>query len=153
EIGPLQKPRPPIWYGLSSPDSAEWAARQGFNMACSTPGKAAAAMAARYFDMCRSLETERTAKAGLLRKIVVAETDGEALEIGRRAFPRFVQNFNHLFTQRGLSVPGRDRPQTFDAACADGSAVAGSPETVASLLRDQLANSSFNYLLCEFAFG
>ena len=31
EIAPLQKPHPPIWYGVHSPDSAERAARRGLN--------------------------------------------------------------------------------------------------------------------------
>src|SRR5262249_26691217 len=34
ELAPLQQPHPPLWYGVHSTDSAERAARLGFNIAC-----------------------------------------------------------------------------------------------------------------------
>ena len=46
-----------------------------------------------------------------------------------------------------------ERPGDFDAAAADGRGVAGSPHTVARILAEQLADSAFNYLIGQFAFG
>ena len=48
ELEPLQKPHPPIWYGVHSVDSAERAARKGLHVVSLDPagGKRAA---------CRSL--------------------------------------------------------------------------------------------------
>ena len=39
EIEPLQKPHPPIWYGVHMPDSAERAARRDLNVVSLDPPK------------------------------------------------------------------------------------------------------------------
>ena len=37
ELTPLQRPHPPLWYGVHSTESAERAARLGFSIACNEP--------------------------------------------------------------------------------------------------------------------
>src|SRR5258705_583540 len=38
EMKPLQRPRPPMWYAVGSPDSVVWPARNGMNVVCGGPG-------------------------------------------------------------------------------------------------------------------
>src|SRR6185437_3988968 len=51
ELAPLQRPHPPLWYGVHSTDSAERAARLGFNIACNEPADASAEYIARYWSV------------------------------------------------------------------------------------------------------
>lgn len=147
ELRPLQQPRPPIWYGLHLPESAQWAAQRRFNMATAAPTAHARDVA----DLYRA--ASRTGRAALVRKIVVAQTDTEALDIARRAYPLFFKNFNHLFARVGVQPKNGQRPLDFDAVSAEGTGIAGSPETVAKGLRAQLEGSKFDVLIGEFIFG
>ena len=53
ELAPLQQPHPPLWYGVHSTDSAERAARMGFNIACNEPADDSARYIARYWSVWR----------------------------------------------------------------------------------------------------
>ena len=90
ELVPLQKPHPPVWYGLHAPESAERAAHKGLQVVSLDPVPATRAA----FDAFRDAWREAWGNAplplmGLGRFIVVAETDAEALAIARRAYPRW----------------------------------------------------------------
>lgn len=153
ELGSFQKPHPPIWYPLHSIESAEWAARQGFNMVTVAPTLHARSAAARYADVAMETRPDDALKIGIARKIVVAESDEEALAVARRAYPLFLRNFNHLASQLPVQPKNRARATDFDACMEEGSGIAGSPDTVTRILLDQLTGSRFNYLMCEFIFG
>ena len=49
--------------------------------------------------------------------------------------------------------PEQDRPAEFDDIKDGGRGIAGSPETVIRMLRQQLAESGANYFVGQFAFG
>ena len=34
ELHPVQRPHPPLWYGVARPDSTAWTARHGMNIVC-----------------------------------------------------------------------------------------------------------------------
>src|SRR5262249_13012635 len=88
------------------------------------------------------------------RHIVVAETDGEALAIARRAYPRWRNSFRWLFERHGAEPRiGGLFPPTFDELMAVGNGVAGSPATVRDFMTAEIAASGANYLLSWFAFG
>jgi alkanesulfonate monooxygenase SsuD/methylene tetrahydromethanopterin reductase-like flavin-dependent oxidoreductase (luciferase family) len=154
ELRPLQQPHPPLWYGLRSAESAEWCAREGVNMAISAGTEYSRGVAARFWAVHN--ETHPGApvpRVGLVRKIVVAPTDEEALAIARRAYPLWLEYFEYLSTTLGPKPVRNIRPPDYDAFAADGSGVAGSPQTVARILREHLRDSGFNYLIGEFISG
>jgi alkanesulfonate monooxygenase SsuD/methylene tetrahydromethanopterin reductase-like flavin-dependent oxidoreductase (luciferase family) len=153
ELTPAQRPHPPIWYGVHAPDSAARAARKRLQVISLDPVPATCAS----FDRFRSSWQEAWGDAplplmGLGRFIVVAQTDAEALAIAHRAYPVWHDSFTflHRLHNRPNTHP---RPATFDELAAVGQGVAGSPQTVTRLLREQLTACGSNYLVGQFAFG
>lgn len=85
-LAPVQRPHPPLWYGTTTPDGAERAARAGYQLITNATGPAVRDVAAAYVAE-RGRAGAAAFKLGLSRFIVVAETDEEAIEIGRAAYP------------------------------------------------------------------
>jgi alkanesulfonate monooxygenase SsuD/methylene tetrahydromethanopterin reductase-like flavin-dependent oxidoreductase (luciferase family) len=153
EIGPLQKPHPPIWYGVHSPDSAERAARRGLNTVNLDPAGDVKVATARYLATWEQLHPGvKPPRLGLGRFVVVAPTDAEALALARRAYPRWHASFTHLF-RRHNRAQMHPRPPDFDALMARGQGIAGTPATVAESLGSQLAGTGCNYVVGQFCFG
>ncbi len=153
ELAPLQKPHPPIWYGVHAPDSAERAARAGLKVI----DLDSAENTRICYDRFRKTWAETRAHEalplmGLGRFVVVAETDAQAVAIARRAYPRWHASFTHLFVRANYS-PAHPRPPTYDELAADGRGIAGSPATVISYAKKQMSVSSANYFVGQFAFG
>lgn len=154
EITPLQRPHPPIYYGAHSPESAERAARKGFNIINNDVTDVTRRCIARYRETWRHLHgADSTQKAGMARFVVVADTDREALAIANRAYPVWYRSFNYLHRLHNASPQLGERPATFDAVIDSGTGIAGSPGTVATTLARQIAESGTNYLVCQMAFG
>ena len=154
ELTPCQTPFPPFWYGVHGPESAERAARSGFNVVTNEGPQATAAIAAAYRAAWHAAPARASVmpEIGAVRHIVVAESDAEALALARRAFARWHENFFHLHRRYALKASHEKAPD-LDAALAAGTAVAGSPDTVAAALTEQIESAGFSYLLGQFAFG
>jgi len=153
ELAPLQKPHPPIWYGVHAPDSAERAAKRSLNVVSLDPPDETKAAIARYRATWRPPHPGAAMpKLGLGRFIVVAETDAEALRLARRAYLPWHRSFTHLPRLRGRAQT-HPRPGDFDTLMARGQGVAGAPLTVTEFLRAQLAETQCNYVVGQFAFG
>jgi alkanesulfonate monooxygenase SsuD/methylene tetrahydromethanopterin reductase-like flavin-dependent oxidoreductase (luciferase family) len=154
EIEPLQKPHPPIWYGVHAPDSAERAARRNLNVVSLDPPDETRLSIERYRAIWPQVHapTVPFPKLGLGRFIVVAPSDAEALALARRAYPVWHASFTHLFRLHGRSQM-HPRPATFDLLAERGQGIAGAPRTVAAFLKSQLAETGCNYVVGQFAFG
>jgi alkanesulfonate monooxygenase SsuD/methylene tetrahydromethanopterin reductase-like flavin-dependent oxidoreductase (luciferase family) len=153
ELEPLQKPHPPMWYGVHSVEAAERAAKQSLNMVSLDSDKDTRAYNDSYRHVWRELHGDRpTPKLGVSRFIVIADSDQEALTIARRAYPVWHNHFYYLFYLLG-GTPAHPRPAEFDKMMEIGQAVAGNPETVQTFLQAQLDESAANYLVGQFAFG
>lgn len=153
EVVPHQKPHPPIWYGVHTPESAERAARRRLRVVSLDALDATRAS----FDAFRRTWKEMWGDAplplmGLGRFVVVAETDDAALAMARRAYPKWYQSFTHLRRLHGGSN-AHPRPATFDGLLAAGQGIAGSPQTVTAALRRELGGTGSNYCVGQFAFG
>jgi alkanesulfonate monooxygenase SsuD/methylene tetrahydromethanopterin reductase-like flavin-dependent oxidoreductase (luciferase family) len=153
-LQPYQKPRPPLWYGIGNPESALWAAANDVNVVSLQP----AAVARRTLDRYRE-EWARLGKSdaalpflGLARHVVVAETDAQALEVARAAFPRWRASFSHIWERRNVPLPF-SRPADWDALQAAGLGIAGSPQTVREYLATQSQQAGSNFGLCQMVFG
>jgi alkanesulfonate monooxygenase SsuD/methylene tetrahydromethanopterin reductase-like flavin-dependent oxidoreductase (luciferase family) len=155
ELEPLQKPHPPVWYGVHSPVSAERAARQGLNIVSLDPADTTRTFTDRFCQVWRENENRQTREPmiGLGRFIVIAATDEEAIRIARRAYPRWHRSFNYLFNLRGGKGPVHQRPADLETLIKIGQGIAGSPNTVREFLKAQMKESGANYLVGQFAFG
>jgi alkanesulfonate monooxygenase SsuD/methylene tetrahydromethanopterin reductase-like flavin-dependent oxidoreductase (luciferase family) len=154
ELEPLQKPHPPLWYGIHSVDSADRAARRGLHVVSLDPAAETRSFVDRYRQVWRETRGEKKAlpNIGLGRFIVVANTDEEATRIARRAYPKWHQSFYHLYVLRG-GAPAHQRPPDLDGLMRIGQGIAGSPATVAAFLEAQVKETKANYLVGQFAFG
>ena len=153
ELEPLQKPHPPMWYGVHSVEAAERAAKQSLNMVSLDSAKDTRTYNDSYRRVWRELHGEHpTPKLGVSRFIVMAESDQEALTIARRAYPVWHKHFYYLFYLLG-GKPAHPRPAEFDKMMEIGQAVAGNGHTVRRFLQAQLDESAANYLVGQFAFG
>ena len=155
-LEPVQKPHPPLWYGVFNAESTEWAARTGVNIVTNLPAAAVRAITDRYREHWAKLgkDPKRIPLMGMNRHMVIAETDREAMEIGRRAYRRWFANFSSLWRRRKVPLPKNIAySEDFDGIVKSGQAIAGSPQTVRDAIAYQAAQSGVNYLLARFAFG
>lgn len=153
ELEPLQKPHPPMWYGVHSIAAADRAARQSLNMVSLDSAKDTRTYNDRYRQVWRELNGDSpTPKLGVSRFVVIAEDDQSALNIARRAYPIWHKHFYFLFSLLG-GKPAHPRPAEFDKMMQIGHAVAGKPDSVKKFLQAQLEESAANYLVGQFAFG
>jgi alkanesulfonate monooxygenase SsuD/methylene tetrahydromethanopterin reductase-like flavin-dependent oxidoreductase (luciferase family) len=151
ELRCVQQPHPPLWYGVGTPESAAELGSTGFNaVTLAKPGPAAAI--ARAFYEASSAAGFKDRRMGICRFVVVGDTDREAEALAERAYPIWHESFFELFrrfNQKPVQVWSGD----FKVMMGDGLAVAGSPETVARRLGEQLRSTGANYLVSQIVFG
>jgi hypothetical protein len=85
--------------------------------------------------------------------VFVAAEDETALNIARRAYLEWHRSFHFLFHLHGSAPRTGPRAPDFDGVMAQGRGIAGSPDTVARFLREQMIETRCNYLVGQFAFG
>jgi alkanesulfonate monooxygenase SsuD/methylene tetrahydromethanopterin reductase-like flavin-dependent oxidoreductase (luciferase family) len=152
-IPPLQKPHPPLWYGVHSPEAAERAARRGMNVV----GLDTVAELKPCFERFRAVWRETRGESplprmGLGRFIVVGANASETRTVARRAYRRWHESFTYLSSLMGVGHRHL-RPPEFDAIAEDGRAFAGTPESVAEYVERQMTEAAANYFVGQFAFG
>lgn len=151
ELHPYQRPHPPLWYGVGSPDSGELVAAQGFHGITLAKPETAAEIVARFFE-ASSAAGFHDRLMGLCRFIVAAKTDAEAEALAARAYPIWHESFFELF-RRYDQKPVQIWPDRFEDMAALGLAFAGSPKTLIAAIGDQLRLTGANYLVGQFVFG
>ena len=154
-LTPFQNPHPPIWYGLSNPESAEFAADNKFNVVSNAAPKAVRVITDRYRAEWakKGNDPKRIPCIGMARHVVIADTDATALKLARRAYARWWESFNYLWALRGLKPPFTTYTADFDAVLANGQAIVGAPDTVRETIAAQAKEAGLNYMLLRFAFG
>ncbi len=153
-LHPVQRPHPPLWYGVSFPENAEWPAANDVNVISLAPPQTVRPIFDRYLAVRDKLGKPRSTLLGLGRHVVVADTDENALAIARRAYPRWRRSFFWLFERHG-SAPRTAAlyPESFDDLQALGTAIAGSPRTVRDFVKADTAAAVGNYFVPWLAFG
>lgn len=164
-LRPLQTPHPPYWYGSSNTTGATWAGEQGLHFVGNGPTETAQ----ENIDAYRTALAARGAVAqpkdgfngggvvGLLRHIVVADTDAAAVKIAKPALEYHAGSLNWLrkrhgdaeFTKR-LNI---HRSETFEGWVGREMVIAGSPDTVTAEITRQAKLLGLNYLLAYLFFG
>jgi alkanesulfonate monooxygenase SsuD/methylene tetrahydromethanopterin reductase-like flavin-dependent oxidoreductase (luciferase family) len=152
-LEPFQKPYPPIWYGVHAPDSAERAPRRGLQVIELDQIAPTRECYERFSRVWREAQPGKTLPLmGLGRFVVVAESDKEARAIAIRAYRRWWESFTFLHRRHGY-IGTHPRPPEFEAIEADSRGFAGSPETVLSVAKQQMAETGSNYFVGQFVFG
>lgn len=151
-LRPVQRPHPPLWYGVGSPDSIRWCARNGVNAVTRATGEGVR----RFTELYRAEWTGSEAEMPLLgvnRHVVVAETDAEAKALARPAYVRWRRNMAKLWEERGNGFPlAAQLPEQWDDAEAMGHGCAGSPATVCDFVAREAENGA-TYFVGGFCFG
>ena len=156
ELECVQKPTPPVWYGLSAAAAVPWAAENGINIVCNTAAKNVRPITDRYREIWAG--TARAAREphpmmAIGRHIVVAETREAALGCGKRGFDRWYASLQHLWRLHGNPMTHYPVPEDFFAAADAGFVLVGTADEVAEELRREIETAGVNYVLTRFAFG
>lgn len=164
-LRPLQQPHPPFWYASSNEIGSTWAGEHGLHFVTLGPTPFAKAnietfkkaLAKRGGPVQPKAEFPGGVVIGALRHIFVADTDAEARRFGKPAMEVHLANLNWLRAKHGvtgltsrLNVP---RGATYEDCVADGSVIAGSPQTVRAEIERQVAELGINYLLTYLFLG
>jgi alkanesulfonate monooxygenase SsuD/methylene tetrahydromethanopterin reductase-like flavin-dependent oxidoreductase (luciferase family) len=152
----VQKPHPPIWYGMSHPNAVPWAAQNNINIVCNGPSAPVRAITDRYrqeWQQAFGSSGGALPLLGLGRHLVVGETAKEAFEIGQRAFGVWYANLMLLWRKHGNPLASYPIPEDFSAAVNAGIVIVGTPDQVCDGLKREIGIAGVNYLLTRFAFG
>ncbi|CCG03461.1 LLM class flavin-dependent oxidoreductase [Blastococcus saxobsidens] len=160
-----QRPHPPLWYPTSNPDSIPRLGQQGYNVIFGfgffSPPLAVVQQQSRlFFERFREASESGevryglpgvTPRFGLMRHVLVAPTDDEALALLRPAFADHHSSFTHLWRRHGDERRGG--PVDVDQLLAEGKLYVGSPETVARQVAEAVTVGEVNYVAGSFAWG
>ena len=164
-LRPLQQPHPPFWYASSNEIGSTWAGEQGLHYVTLGPTSFAGnnieafkkAFAKRGSPAQPKAEFSGGVVVGVMRHVFVADTDAEAHRFAKAPMEAHLANLNWLRVKHGgtgltsrLNVP---RGATYEDGLADGSIIAGSPQTVRAEIERQVKELGVNYLLTYLFLG
>ncbi|MDH4144331.1 MAG: LLM class flavin-dependent oxidoreductase [Acidimicrobiia bacterium] len=160
ELHTLQQPYPPLWHATSSPEGVAWAARHGLNLMGLGPASFFGQAVAQYHtiraehagDPARYNAHVAAPRIGMMRQVIVADTDAEAERLLEGTFGAW----QHAFVK--LWVANDDAPvavgiPTIEAFRGVGALIVGSPDTVLAGIRATIDEGGLNYLACSFSWG
>jgi alkanesulfonate monooxygenase SsuD/methylene tetrahydromethanopterin reductase-like flavin-dependent oxidoreductase (luciferase family) len=124
EMEPVQRPHPPLWYGMARPDGVPWATANNVNIVCSGPAPLVREITDRYRREWAAAghRPEQMPFMGLTRSVVVADTDREAVDIARRAYRCWYRSFILLWEKHGSRPINAFYPTT-STTCSAGDSV------------------------------
>jgi alkanesulfonate monooxygenase SsuD/methylene tetrahydromethanopterin reductase-like flavin-dependent oxidoreductase (luciferase family) len=165
---PYQEPHPAFWYGSSNTVGSTWAGEQGLHFTANGPTAQAKpnilafkeALAKRGHAAMPKPEFKGGAAIGILRHIVVGESDAEAERIAKPAMNYHLKSLEWL-RDRARAAGGSDlvtrlnvrRGTNYEECVEGGMVIAGSPRKVRAELERQVEELGLNYLLAYLFFG
>jgi len=155
EMKPSQQPHPPFWYAVPLPEGAAWPAQNNINIVCAGPVAKVREITDRYRAEWAAAGNapDQIPLLGINRFVIAADTDREAMELGRRAWPKFYASFMKLWKKHGTQPRYARIPEDFDTVVQNGGALAGSPGTIAEQVRDMAGQAGASYFISQFSFG
>ena len=155
DLKPVQLPHPPLWYAVPVPEGAAWPAQNRINIVCGGPIPRAREIADRYRAewLAAGQAPEQLPLVGINRFVVCADTDREAMDLGRRAWPHFYKSFMKLWNIHGTQPRYARIPEDFETVVKNGGGVAGSPGTIGEQVSRIAAEAGANYFVSQFSFG
>ena len=155
DLKPAQQPHPPLWYAVPVPEGAAWPAQNRINIVCGGPIARVREITDRYRAewVAAGHSLAALPLMGINRFVVVADSDREAMALGRRAWPSFHKSFMKLWKRHGTQPRFARLPEDFDALLEHGGGIAGSPATVRDRVRAMTEAAGANYFISQFSFG
>ncbi len=155
DLKPMQRPLPPLWYAVPVPEGAAWPAQNRINVVCGGPLPRVREITDRYRAEWAAAghPPETLPLLGINRFVVAADSDREAMALGRRAWPVFYKSFMKLWKLHGTQPRYARIPEDFDTMVQNGGAIAGSPATVRDQVRSMVQAAGANYFISQFSFG
>ncbi len=153
-LKPVQRPYPPLWYGVVQPESAYWAAFESAHMVTLLPPDGARAAIDRYRSAWKGFgrADEQLPLLGISRHVVLADTDAAAIRIAERAYRRWLEHMELLWVRNGMKLP-LGLPPEIGPLLQGRAAFAGTVGGFKSFLEDQIAATGATYFVCDVAFG
>jgi alkanesulfonate monooxygenase SsuD/methylene tetrahydromethanopterin reductase-like flavin-dependent oxidoreductase (luciferase family) len=155
DLKPAQLPHPPLWYAVPVPEGAAWPAQQRINIVCGGPIPRVREITDRYRAEFSAAghAAEQLPLCGINRFVVAADTDREAMDLGRRAWPSFFRSFMKLWNLHGTQPRYARIPEDFDTVVKNGGAIVGSPGTLREQVSRMAGEAGANYFISQFSFG
>jgi alkanesulfonate monooxygenase SsuD/methylene tetrahydromethanopterin reductase-like flavin-dependent oxidoreductase (luciferase family) len=137
------------------PEGAVWPAQNKINVVCGGPLQRVREITDRYRAewVAAGNSPDQLPLLGINRFVVAADTDREAMELGRRAWPVFYASFMKLWKKHGTQPRYARIPEDFDSVVQNGGAIAGSPGTIREQVRKMTEEAGANYFISQFSFG
>jgi len=153
-LRPVQNPHPPLWYGISNPDTTHWAALERANMVTLSPSKVARTAVERYKSEWRTLHGSEPASsiAGVMRLVVLAETSNDAVATARRAYRSWLGHMRFLWDRHRIPF-ALPLPPEFDPMIESGAGFAGTAAGFRDFIARDAEGMDANYFACDIAFG
>ena len=159
ELQPFQRPYPPLWYPTQNPESVRYAARHGFNFVGVGPVGPVGQHVQAYWQTWKAHQHDpgrlnghvATPKVGILRQVVVAKTDDEAVAAAHSAHGSWFRSMTKLWHAHDDHHP--DTLFAWDTALQHETILMGSPERVRMQMSRLLEATGCNYVICAFAWG
>jgi len=154
-LSAVQKPHPPLWYGIANPAATEWPAQNGLNVITNQTVSATKEIVSNYKKTwgTRAQVSEQLPSLGMTRYLVIAKSKEKALSTARRAYPVWRKSFMALWDLHGKEPIGVRYPETFDGLMETGQGFAGTSAEVLDEIANQCQESGINYFVSRFAFG
>ncbi len=155
-LAPVQTPRPPLWFGISRPERAVWAAEHGVNVVALLPPAMVKPITDRYRQEWEALgrAADEIPFMGTSRLIVVADTEREAMATARRAYRPWFQNINLLWRKYEVPSPlDGVLPEDFADWHAMRGGFAGTPDGAREYIAAEIDEAGINYFCADLAFG
>lgn len=153
-LHPVQKPHPPLWYGVNRAESVARVAERGMNMMMNGPAARVRELTDLYRMEWRKGDRDPATLPflGLSRHVVVAESSAEAKSIAARAYLPWRRHIEKLWKERGVPFP-LALPDDYEPLHASGLGIAGTPSEVASAIASQAEIGGLTYFCARLAFG
>jgi len=151
---PYQKPHPPLWYGIGSPERTVWATQHSVNLMTNHKAADARIIGDRFrLEWAKAGRDPREMPFFASTKhLVIADTDAEAIELAKSAYAMYSSRTTLLWRQRNIPRL-RAWVDDFDEARAGRLIICGSPQTVRDELAAFIEEAGINYLAYRVAFG
>jgi alkanesulfonate monooxygenase SsuD/methylene tetrahydromethanopterin reductase-like flavin-dependent oxidoreductase (luciferase family) len=153
-LKPVQRPYPPLWYGVLTTDAAYWAALEKAHIVTLLPPDPARAVIERYrleWNKFGRSETELPLM-GISRHIVLANSRAEAVRTAERAYRPWLKHMELLWVRNGTKLP-LGLPQEIGPLLDARAAFAGTVDEFKGYLENQIRSTGATYFVCDVAFG
>lgn len=153
-LRPVQTPYPPLWYGITNPETTHWAALEGAHMVTLLPTDGARAVIDRYHSEWADLGRPDAdlPLMGVMRLVVLADTDAEALATAERAYASWLGHMRLLWDRHNMAFPLQLPPEVGPMLDV-GAAFAGTAAGFRDFLSASVESIGANYMTCDVAFG